>query len=108
MLIKSERAKMTEYCGNVEFDSEVEVLDGEKTTYIHAHYGHDCPSFLASTTSIFEEMEKDASDAEPLEYIEEYSEINETDKSKYTKYYRIAERMFDDMADSYNEHFNLE
>ena len=57
MLIKSEKAKITQYCGNDDLDAEVQIVDGENIIYIHAHYGYDGEYFSASYKSIFDEME---------------------------------------------------
>ena len=99
-----ERAAITRYVGNSDLDAEVQIYDdNNKIVYIHVHYGYDCNSFTAGYTSIFDSSREGYEEPEgTIEYIEEFEELEETKSSKYANFYQIAERMINDIADSYN------
>lgn len=105
MNILSERAAITQYAGNDDLNAEVVVNDNGKTVYINAHKGDDCDAFTASNVSVFNYATGATEDIEDeaFDYIEEFEELEETKKSKYAKYYVIADRMINDIANSYNE-----
>ena len=104
MNILSERATITQYCGNDDLNAEVVVNDNGKTIYINVHYGDDCEAFTASNVCVFDYATGAIKDIEDsaFDYIEEFYEVEETKNSKYAKYYAIAERMIDDIANDYN------
>ncbi len=107
MHIESERAAITSFAGNDNLNAEIKICDDDgKTVFIHVHYGYDgINQFSAGYTSIFDYATGAAEDLEQetVEYIEVFEELEETVNSKYAKFYKIGERMIDDIADSIKE-----
>lgn len=97
MRIISEKAKVSTVHPGVEaMDAELEV---EIYTENHVESVYVCAGALdgrvytTSAASVFDPSNEDPS------FIEEYYSIEDAEKSKYIKYFRIADRMIDEMAD---------